>query len=120
MGDRTAINHAIEALNNRIEKLRATKHEWDPKAKMQRQQSVQQQQQAQQSVQPQSVNAQLSEEERQLQEVLRISQEQHVRDMRMRQQRELDAHASRTRLRQQQSVKMYSVHEEQDHKAWQQ
>merc|ERR1712129_392604 len=111
------INHAIEALNNRIEKLRVTKHEWDPKAKLQRQQSVQAQQQ---SVQPQSVNAQLSEEERQLQEVLRISQEQHVRDMRMRQQRELDAHASRTKLRQQQSVKMYSVHEEQDHKAWQQ
>jgi len=110
--DRTAISHAITALNTRIEKLRATKHEWDPKVKVNAQ--AQAQQQSGQN------NSQMSEEERQLQEVIRISQEQHVRDMRMRQQRELDL-AKRTRLRQQQSVKMYSVNEEQDHKAqWEQ
>merc|ERR1719295_1869379 len=116
--DSTAISHAITALNKRIEKLRATKHEWDPKVKMQ----MAQQRHSMNNVNMGQVNqaqanANLqSEEERQLQEALRISQEQHVQDMRMRQQRELDL-AKRTRLRQQQSVKMYSVHEEQDHKA---
>ena len=145
------VQNAIAALNTHIVRLKQSRHEWDPKASVHRlggmngmasMNSVHGMQpvHAMQPPQVQGNMGHLSEEDRMIQEAIRMSREQHVKDKIMEQQRLIDF-ANRKKesigpnygqqLHQQQmphngpqfgafnnkSVNQYLDHEEDDHKA---
>ena len=124
--DGIVIHAAINALSRKITILKQTKSQWDPKYKQKKAAKKNQQQNHQHLI---------DEEQRMLEEAMRLSEEQHVKDMLARQQKELDAAqqhkhemarlSSKSNLggnygaefTSQKSVNMYKPHEEDDHKA---
>lgn len=107
------LNVAIDALSRKIAHLKQTKAQWDPKYaknKKRKQSKANEQNKAKQNIGGGGAD---DEEQRMLQEALRLSQEQHVKDMIARQQRELEFAKQR---KVQSKVNMFP-HEEDDHKA---
>ena len=101
--DQDVVNAAITSLQKRINAIKERKKQWankqDKPAKVKK--AVPQQ----------------DDEQRQLEEALRLSQEQHIKDMLQRQQKELDMAARQNAFRAQKSVNMLPAKEEDDHKA---
>ncbi len=110
--DQSIVNLAIKSLQKRIDSLRQRKHEWDPKYR--RGGGLQANVAKKPAKQPVGGGQGQDEEERQLQEALRLSQQQHVQDMLVRQQRELDFAKKRGIKK---SVNIYKPNEEEDQKA---
>ena len=102
--DQQVINLAINSLQKRITALKERKKMWGNKGGASQQKNA-------------VGGNQQDEEQRQLEEALRLSQQQHIKDMLQRQQKELDLARQANALRQQNSVHMFKPKEEDDHKA---
>merc|ERR1712204_88938 len=99
--DMEVVNAAIIALQNRISAIKERKKQFGAKnAKVKK-----------------VVNPPVNDEDKQLQEALRLSQEQHIKDMLQRQQKELDMAVRANAFKAQKSVNMFPSKEEDDHKA---
>lgn len=81
------IENAISALNVHIVRLKQTRHQWDPAMKGM---APMQQHPMQSHPNPMPQGQQMSEEDRMLQEAIRMSREQHVKDKIAEQQKILD------------------------------
>merc|ERR1712129_177928 len=100
--DMEVVNAAIISLQKRISAIKERKKQFGAKnAKVKK------------AVNPPAQN----DEDKQLQEALRLSQEQHIKDMLQRQQKELDMAARANAFKAQKSVNMFPSKEEDDHKA---
>eukprot|EP01084_Bolivina_argentea_P138551 243877_1 len=101
--DQVVLKLAIDSLQKRINALKQSRNQWDPKRRFKKK-----------PIEKNPVNVppknDVNEEERQLQEALRLSEQQHIHDMLVRQQRELDF------AKQKKSVNIYAKNDEDDQK----
>eukprot|EP01083_Nonionella_stella_P177239 622373_1 len=99
--DKDIVNNAIRVLQKRIDALKKRRHEWDPKYHKKKKDKV-----PHIPVQPQADV--IDEEQRMLEEAIRLSKQEHVQEVLNRQQKALD------RVK---SGNLFSANQEDDYKA---
>eukprot|EP01084_Bolivina_argentea_P250248 419215_1 len=99
--DKDIVNNAIRVLQKRIDALKKRRHEWDPKYNKKKKDKV-----PHIPVQPQADV--IDEEQRMLEEAIRLSKQEHVQEVLNRQQKALD------RVK---SGNLFSANQEDDYKA---